>query len=62
MRGEYVALNKLRKLFIKEYLVDLNATQAAKRAGYSEKTAEYALGNLKTIVKRRMSSDRGMPA
>lgn len=43
LRGEYVALNKLRKLFIKEYLVDLNATQAAKRAGYSEKTA-YSMG------------------
>jgi len=26
-------------LFVKEYLVDLNATQAAIRAGYSEKTA-----------------------
>lgn len=27
-------------LFVKEYLVDLNATQAAIRAGYSEKTAQ----------------------
>lgn len=27
-------------MFIKEYLIDLNATQAAIRAGYSEKTAE----------------------
>jgi len=27
-------------LFVKEYLVDLNATQAAIRAGYSAKTAE----------------------
>ena len=26
-------------MFVKEYLVDLNATQAAIRAGYSEKTA-----------------------
>ena len=34
--------------FIAEYLVDLNATQAAIRAGYSEKTA-YSIGqeNLK---------------
>ncbi len=34
--------NKLtpkQKMFVKEYLVDLNATQAAIRAGYSEKTA-----------------------
>ena len=27
-------------LFVKEYLIDLNATQAAIRAGYSEKTAQ----------------------
>lgn len=35
-------------LFCKEYLIDLNATQAAIRAGYSEKTA-YSIGeeNLK---------------
>ena len=26
--------------FVQEYLIDLNATQAAIRAGYSEKTAE----------------------
>ena len=32
-----------QQLFIKEYLVDLNATQAAIRAGYSQKTA-YAIG------------------
>ncbi len=31
-------------LFVQEYLVDLNATQAAIRAGYSGKTA-YAIGN-----------------
>ena len=29
-----------QELFIKEYLIDLNATQAAIRAGYSEKTAQ----------------------
>ena len=28
-----------QKRFVAEYLCDLNATQAAKRAGYSEKTA-----------------------
>lgn len=28
-----------QEMFIKEYLIDLNATQAAIRAGYSEKTA-----------------------
>lgn len=43
--------NKLtakQQMFIKEYLIDLNATQAALRAGYSAKTA-YSIGeeNLK---------------
>ena len=32
-------LSPKRKAFVAEYLVDLNATQAAIRAGYSEKTA-----------------------
>lgn len=35
-------MNKLtpkQEMFCKEYLIDLNATQAAIRAGYSEKTA-----------------------
>ncbi len=34
-----MALNEKRKRFANEYLIDLNATQAARRAGYSEKTA-----------------------
>jgi len=32
-------LNQKQKTFVREYLVDLNATQAAIRAGYSKKTA-----------------------
>jgi len=32
-----------QRAFVREYLIDLNATQAAKRAGYSDKTA-YASG------------------
>lgn len=36
-------LTEKQKRFIAEYLVDLNATQAAIRAGYSEKTA-YSAG------------------
>ena len=32
-------LRERQKRFVEEYLVDLNATQAAIRAGYSEKTA-----------------------
>lgn len=35
-------LNEKQKRFCEEYLIDLNATQAAIRAGYSEKTAERA--------------------
>lgn len=33
-----------QRIFCEEYLIDLNATQAAIRAGYSEKTA-YSTGN-----------------
>jgi phage terminase small subunit len=38
-RSESMALTAKQEMFIKEYLVDLNATQAAIRAGYSAKTA-----------------------
>ena len=34
-----MALTEKQKLFVQEYLVDLNATQAAIRAGYKEKAA-----------------------
>ena len=37
--GDVVALNQRQAAFVREYLVDLNATAAAIRAGYSEKTA-----------------------
>jgi phage terminase small subunit len=42
------ALNPKQSRFVAEYLIDLNATQAAIRAGYSERTA-YSIGpeNLK---------------
>ncbi|RIN77799.1 terminase small subunit [Staphylococcus simulans] len=33
-------LTRRQELFIEEYLIDLNATQAAIRAGYSKKTAK----------------------
>lgn len=39
-----MALNKKQKRFVEEYLIDLNATQAAIRAGYSPSTA-YSIGN-----------------
>ena len=34
-----MALTEKQKAFVQEYLVDLNATAAAERAGYSRKTA-----------------------
>lgn len=34
-----MALREKQRLFVEEYLIDLNATQAAIRAGYSKKTA-----------------------
>ena len=40
-----------QKRFVDEYLVDLNATQAAIRAGYSAKTAEAQGSRLLTNVK-----------
>lgn len=45
------------ELFCQEYLVDLNATQAAKRAGYSEHTANVQGSQLltKLSIKSRIS-------
>ena len=45
-----MALTVKQERFVEEYLVDLNATQAAIRAGYSSKTA-YAIGqqNMKKL-------------
>lgn len=55
-----MALNERQKLFVDEYLIDLNATAAAKRAGYSEKTA-YRTGadllkkpQIQEMVKKRL--------
>lgn len=39
-----------RKLFVREYLVDFNATQAAIRAGYAEKTANRTGHKLLTFA------------
>lgn len=41
-----MALNAKQQRFVEEYLVDLNATQAAIRAGYSAKTAEQTASRL----------------
>lgn len=43
-------LTPKQQIFVKEYLVDLNATQAAIRAGYSERTAKAQGSRLLTDV------------
>lgn len=43
-------LTDKQDMFCREYLKDLNATQAAIRAGYSDKTARNIAGNLLTKV------------
>lgn len=43
-------LTEKQKRFIQEYLIDLNATQAAIRSGYSQKTARSAGQRLLTNV------------
>jgi len=54
-------LTAKQQRFCDEYLIDLNATQAAIRAGYSEKTA-YSIGNenlkkpeVKEYIENRMA-------
>lgn len=51
-------LNAKQQCFVSEYLCDLNATQAAMRAGYSVKTAEQIGHQLlnKTSVKRAIGT------
>jgi phage terminase small subunit len=44
-------LTPKQQMFVKEYLVDLNATQAAIRAGYSAKTADAQSSRLLVNVK-----------
>lgn len=46
-----MTLTAKQERFVSEYLIDLNATQAAIRAGYSEKTAAEQASRLLTIVK-----------
>lgn len=52
------ALNERQKRFVDEYLVDLNATQAAIRAGYSPKYANTNAPRLlqNTAIKDRISA------
>ena len=59
-----VALNEKQQRFADEYLIDLNATQAAIRSGYSEKTA-YSQGQrllkhveIKAYIDARMAEKK----
>ena len=56
------SLTPKQQCFVEEYLVDLNATQAAIRAGYSEKTAEQQGARLLGNVKVRAAIDAGKQA
>lgn len=53
-------LTPRQSLFVHEYLVDLNATQAAIRAGYSKKTAEVIGYQLlkKTLVSKAIEKEQ----
>ena len=48
--GDVARLTEKQKRFVEEYLLDLNATQAAIRAGYSEKTAQEQSSRLLSNV------------
>jgi hypothetical protein len=47
---ESMEMNKKQQLFVREYLVDLNAAAAAIRAGYSKRTARQHANRLMTNV------------
>ena len=44
-------VSERQKRFVSEYIIDLNAKQAAIRAGYSPKTAEVQASRLLSLVK-----------
>src|SRR5690625_5170172 len=57
-------LNKRQERFVQEYMVDLNATQAAIRAGYSKRIS-YSLGQLllkHVEVQRRLQAEQAKRA
>lgn len=53
-------MTKKQKLFIEEYLIDLNATQAAIRAGYSPETANEQGSRLLANVSIRAQIEQAM--
>lgn len=54
-----MSLTAKQERFVAEYLIDLNATQAAIRAGYSEKTATEQGSRLLTNVKVQEAIAKG---
>lgn len=62
MSGRKDRLTGLQKLFVQEYLVDLNATQAAVRAGYSPKTANEMAAKLMKNEKIQAAIQQAMSA
>lgn len=55
-----MALTKKQQRFVDEYLIDLNATQAAIRAGYSEKTANEQASRLLVNVSIQQQINKRM--
>lgn len=55
-------LRPLQAAFVAEYLVDLNATQAAIRAGYSPKTADSQASDLLTLPKIQLAIQAALRA
>ena len=55
-------LSPKRAAFVREYLVDYNAAQAAVRAGYAEKAAKVQGSTLLTIPNVAMAVQRGQAA
>ncbi len=55
-------LTARQQAFVREYLVDLNATQAAVRAGYSPKTAEVQGSRLLRFVQVAAAIDEALKA
>jgi len=57
LRGSENVLNDKQQAFVREYVVDLNGTQAAIRAGYSPKTADVQAAQLLAKFKVREAVD-----
>jgi phage terminase small subunit len=57
-----MALSPKQKMFVREYLIDLNATRAAAAAGYSEHTAKQQGSRLLTNVDVKAAIDKKVDA